>query len=194
MGNANRKRELDEFRGKTHFSEKELKLLQQRFHTLGDTTINKAQFRQVIREALSGDWTNATVFLERLFDAFDVNHDHSIDFREFIHGLNIFLKGTPQEKLELSFRMYDIDRNGYIDREELFEIMSNVYKLYYKDDNRDYIRAMVNRIFQDLDVNDDGQLSMTEFKLATLKEPLVLDFLNECLRTPTDTGRSTITS
>jgi Ca2+-binding EF-hand superfamily protein len=38
--------------------------------------------------------------LERLFDAFDQNGDKTIDLEEFINGLSVFMKGTPEEKLE----------------------------------------------------------------------------------------------
>jgi len=40
------------------------------------------------------------LFLQRLFDAFDENHNDSIDFREFIKGLSIILKGSTDEKME----------------------------------------------------------------------------------------------
>ena len=40
------------------------------------------------------------MFLERLFDAFDLDGNHRIDLNEFISGLSVFFKGTPEEKSE----------------------------------------------------------------------------------------------
>ena len=80
-----------------------------------DGTINKQDFKKVIiigcasyllwLEALENhvsSWSSGAqyIFLERLFDAFDLNGDKHIDFNEFIHGLSIFFKGTEDEKQE----------------------------------------------------------------------------------------------
>jgi len=44
------------------------------------------------------------VFLTRLFSAFDTNpNTKGVNFKEFIEGLSVFMKGTPDEKLERKF-------------------------------------------------------------------------------------------
>ena len=41
------------------------------------------------------------MFLTRLFSAFDTNpNSKGVNFKEFIEGLSVFMKGTPDEKLE----------------------------------------------------------------------------------------------
>ena len=35
--------------------------------------------------------------------------------------------GDPEEKLDLAFRLYDIDRNGTIDMDEMTEIIKVLY-------------------------------------------------------------------
>lgn len=40
---------------------------------------------------------------------------------------------------------------------------------------------MTKRLFEDLDVNGDGQLSLDEYKLSALKEPMVINFLEQFL-------------
>lgn len=66
------------------------------------------------------------LFMERLFDAFDLDGNHSIDFEEFIQGLGVFIKGTPEEKMELSFRMYDIDKSGEVEKKEMISVMGRL--------------------------------------------------------------------
>lgn len=44
------------------------------------------------------------MFLDRLFDAFDLDNSRSIDFQEFTKGLSAFMKGTPEEKMECKKR------------------------------------------------------------------------------------------
>ncbi|KAI8849193.1 hypothetical protein BC829DRAFT_362067 [Chytridium lagenaria] len=104
-----------------------------------------------------------------------------IDFREFIQGLSAFMKGTPEEKLELSFRIYDVDRSGSIEPKELIKIMGQMYSAFYNEDQTERIREMVTRVFDDLDINGDGSLSLHEYKLMALKEPLIIDFLEQFL-------------
>ncbi|RKP18012.1 EF-hand [Rozella allomycis CSF55] len=124
-------------------------------------------------------WSAGSLFLERLFDAFDVNHDKSIDLEEFVQGLNILLKGTPEEKLEFSFRIYDIDHDGFLTKKELQRIMNSMYSTFYNEDQSQRIKEIVERIFEDIDVNGDNQLTLQEYKLSALKEPLVVDFLQQ---------------
>lgn len=38
-------------------------------------------------------------FVERLFTLLDVNNDGTIDLSEFVSGLSLLCKGTPEEKL-----------------------------------------------------------------------------------------------
>lgn len=53
---------------------------------------------------------------------------------------------------------------------------------------------MVKRIFDDLDVNNDGKLSLEEYKLNSMKEPLIIDFLGQFLADQTDSGANSICS
>ncbi len=40
-----------------------------------------------------------TALSDFLFGAFDIDHDDYVSFEEYIHGLKIMTKGTPDEKL-----------------------------------------------------------------------------------------------
>jgi len=40
-----------------------------------------------------------------------------------LKAISITQTGTPEEKLELAFRLYDIDRNGVIEEHEMVEII-----------------------------------------------------------------------
>jgi len=69
-----------------------------------DYTITKDQFQETIKSHVNC-WSVGSymLFLERLFDAFDTDGNKKIDFREFIAGLSVLSKGTPEEKLECMF-------------------------------------------------------------------------------------------
>ncbi|KAJ3108038.1 Calcineurin subunit B type 1 [Phlyctochytrium bullatum] len=135
----------------------EIKRLKQEFEkqSTDNSTITKDQFKQTLQSHVHC-WSAGAqyLFLERLFDAFDLDGNKQIDFHEFIQGLSTFMKGTPEEKLELSFRLYDIDKSGSIEPKELIKIM--------------------------------GQMSLHEYKLMALKEPIIIDFLEQFLIVPSD--------
>lgn len=55
----------------------------------------------------------------------ECNHDfcpHCL--QDFVTGLSILLRGTLREKLEWTFHLYDINRDGYINREVRLWFMS----------------------------------------------------------------------
>jgi serine/threonine-protein phosphatase 2B regulatory subunit len=60
----------------------------------------------------------------RLLAVFDNDGSGDVDFKEFITGLSVFTaKGKKEEKLAFAFKVYDIDRDGYISNGELFLVL-----------------------------------------------------------------------
>jgi serine/threonine-protein phosphatase 2B regulatory subunit len=66
-----------------------------------DGTISKDEFKNALTCHVAA-WSRGAQysFLERLFDAFDLDGNGRIDFIEFISGLSTFFKGSPEEKAE----------------------------------------------------------------------------------------------
>ncbi|KAJ3013520.1 UNVERIFIED_CONTAM: hypothetical protein HDU68_000639, partial [Siphonaria sp. JEL0065] len=122
-------RDEAELKDETHFTLNEIKKLKKEFQKQAnpDFTITKEQFKATLTKHVHCWSVGAQyLFLERLFDAFDTDRSKSIDFREFIQGLSVFMKGSAEEKMELSFRLYDIDHSGSIEPKELINIMGKM--------------------------------------------------------------------
>lgn len=49
--------------------------------------------------------------------------------QDFVQGLSILSRGSPTEKLEWVFNLYDLNRDGCITAEEMLEIVNSVYSL-----------------------------------------------------------------
>lgn len=86
----------------------------------GNTNLDKTAFVKVYNNLFCGD---ASEFAEHVFRTFDYDGNHSVDFQEFILGLCISGSEDTKKKLSWAFKMYDIDHNGYISREEMTKII-----------------------------------------------------------------------
>jgi Ca2+-binding EF-hand superfamily protein len=64
-----------------------------------------------------------------VFDSFDVNDNGVVTFKEFIKALSITSRGSIEEKLNWSFRLYDTDKDGYITKEEMIAIVDAIYQM-----------------------------------------------------------------
>ncbi|VFV17917.1 guanylyl cyclase-activating protein 2 [Panthera pardus] len=128
----------------------------------------------------------ATQYVEGMFRAFDKNGDNTIDFLEYVAALNLVLRGTLEHKLKWTFKIYDKDRNGCIDRLELLDIVEAIYKLKKacrveeEAEQQGQLltpEEVVDRIFLLVDENGDGQLSLNEFIEGARRDKWVMKML-----------------
>lgn len=121
----------------------------------GSGTIEKQEFMGI--PAISSN-----PLASRLVDIFDKDGDGSIDFEEFITGLSAFSsKGEKDEKLKFAFRVYDIDRDGYLSVGELFIVLKMMVGSNLKDEQ---LQQIVDKTVMEADQDGDGKLSFEEFK------------------------------
>ena len=65
-----------------------------------------------------------------LFDrTLDTDNNGYLDFREFLMAIDLIAAKSPEEKLIWSFKMYDMDNSGVIDRKEMCSVMQSVYNM-----------------------------------------------------------------
>ncbi|KAL1915918.1 uncharacterized protein VTP21DRAFT_6306 [Calcarisporiella thermophila] len=172
--------EVESLASDTHFTTQEIQNLKDTFRqTAGRSTesLNEELFKKTLHRVIRPNSPKDDVFLERLFKAFDVDNNKEIDFREFVDGLSAFMKGTSEEKLELSFKLYDMNQDGLVTQEEMIDVMKKLASVLSTEDQSMNITQAVARLFEDVDLNGDGRLTLEEFKLSAMKEPLVIDYL-----------------
>jgi len=63
--------------------------------------------------------TDTTVLTNELFNVFDTDKSGTINFRELQLSMVFNLKGSPQEKLNWAFKMFDHDGDGMISIDEM---------------------------------------------------------------------------
>ncbi|KAG9397400.1 EF-hand domain pair [Carpediemonas membranifera] len=167
------KNTLRELVKKTNFEMDEVKALQEHFSAISssevdDGLIDQSEMKRAL--GLRGD-----LFAERLFGLFDENHDGVINFSEFVQGLSIFApQASIDQKLKLSFRIYDFDGDGYIDRRELYDCLKASLQENSMGLNDDQIRSLVDKTFEEADMNGDGLIDYNEYKALVLKHPVMI--------------------
>ncbi|XP_068580424.1 guanylyl cyclase-activating protein 2-like [Cebidichthys violaceus] len=124
----------------------------------------------------------ASDYAENMFRAFDRNGDNRIDFLEFVAALNLVFRGDLEHKLRWSFKVYDKDGNGYVDREELWSIIDSLYRIKKgskidTDDTQLTVDEVADRILQAVDSDGDGQINLEEFIRGAQEDPWVLNML-----------------
>lgn len=136
-----------------------------------DGLIHKEEFQL----ALFRNSNRKNFFADRIFDLFDLKRNGVIDFGEFIRSLNIFHPDTPlAEKIAFAFRLYDLRGTGYIEREELKEMVLailNESDLLLSDDA---VEQIVDQTFEQADMNGDGRIDPDEWKVFASKNPALL--------------------
>jgi serine/threonine-protein phosphatase 2B regulatory subunit len=93
---------------------------------------------------------------------FDEDGGGDVDFQEFVSGLSAFSsKGNKEEKLRFAFKVYDIDRDGYISNGELFIVLKMMVGSNLKDQQ---LQQIVDKTIMEADLDHDGKISFEEFQ------------------------------
>ncbi|CAF1002826.1 unnamed protein product [Adineta ricciae] len=121
----------------------------------------------------------AEKYSAQVFRTFDSDNSGSIDFVEFLLAVNMNSNGDVKDKLGFAFDIYDINKDGKIDKKEMTKVITAIYDLLgeenRKGDNSPENR--VKRIMEKLDMNDDKNISREEFVEGCLKDDILRQLL-----------------
>ncbi|XP_068030516.1 calsenilin-like isoform X2 [Anomalospiza imberbis] len=116
---------------------------------------------------------DASSYAHFLFDAFDADRNGALCFQDFAVGLSVLLRGTEQQKLKWTFDLYDVNKDGYVTKEDMLEIMKSIYAMMGRCTEPALGASApaqhVELFFQKMDRNRDGVVTFEEF-LATCQE------------------------
>ncbi|XP_069612540.1 guanylyl cyclase-activating protein 3 [Ranitomeya imitator] len=126
---------------------------------------------------LQGMNPEANRYIEQVFSTFDMNKDGFIDFLEFIAAINLVIRGKIDQKLKWYFKLYDADGNGSVDRKELLSILTAVQSINgHQGISPEDFTSM---LFEKIDVNGDGELTLEEFLGGIEKDSELLEIISK---------------
>ncbi|KAI0922023.1 Calcineurin subunit B [Taiwanofungus camphoratus] len=148
---------MEDMQKRSNFNASELERLKKRFMKLdsdGSGSIDREEFLQIPQIANNP-------LASRLIAIFDEDGGGSVDFQEFVGGLSAFSsRGGREEKLRFAFKVYDMDRDGYISNGELFLVLKMMVGNNLKDGQ---LQQIVDKTIMEADRDGDGRLSFEEF-------------------------------
>ncbi|EEC16725.1 Ca2+ sensor, putative [Ixodes scapularis] len=116
-------------------------------------------------------------FTSLIFRVFDENKVRLFSYQWFLRWRPVVLLLCVSG----AFRLYDVDSDGYITREEMYNIVDAIYQMLgnqAKDNAEESPRERVDKIFEQLDKNHDNQLTLDEFKEGSKQDPKIVQALS----------------
>ncbi|KAM4751208.1 calcineurin subunit B type 1b [Anableps anableps] len=99
--------------------------------------------------------------VRRVVDIFDTDGNGEVDFMEFMEGVSQFsIRGDKLQKLRFAFRVYDMDKDGFISNGELFQVLKMMVGANLQDTE---LQQIVDKTIVSADKDGDGRVSFEEF-------------------------------
>jgi len=183
MGNSSEK-EINVARRNTKLDRPTLLRLQEQFKEL-KTSNKKTITKEMFLQHASFMGVYEVDYANKMFEFIDKDQSGDVDFQEFALVANLMSQGSIEEKINMIFKIWDADNSGHLSKTEMTHILTMYTKMVKRisagdnsgkqnitlsSDDIEFIENWVNRIFINADTNQDGVLSLEEFKKEALNK------------------------
>lgn len=173
------KDDLKSLREATYFDKRELQQWYKGFiRDCPSGQLSEEEFIKIFKQFFPfGDPIDYCHFL---FKVFDVDKSKYIDFKEFIIALSITSRGSIEQKINWSFKLYDQNKLGSISYDEVLIIVAAVYKMIGNmvalppDEKTPELRSQKFFTLLDKDYETDT-INLDEFKRLVKLDPSIMN-------------------
>lgn len=152
--------------------------------------------RNIFRELLHNtfDVSADDSLMERIFISWDKGNEIlPLRLENWISGISVFLRGTLHEKAGFCFRIYDLNADGFITKDEMFTLMKNcLIKQPQDEDPEESVKDLMEIVLKKFDIDKDGKVDQihTIFYLLHLIEITCSGSLADIIPRLLDIGNS----
>mmetsp|Transcript_9244 Transcript_9244/g.32579 ORF Transcript_9244/g.32579 Transcript_9244/m.32579 type:complete len:323 (-) Transcript_9244:273-1241(-) len=122
-------------------------------------TVDTKEFYDLVHEKPS-------VFADSIFELIEVENEGELDFSEFVQAISTYCMFGKEDVLKFCFYIFDRDKNGYIEEDELHALVQMLHQ--------NSLSANLRLSIDKLDTNNDGKVDFKEFKGMNDSYPQVL--------------------
>ncbi|KXJ29077.1 calcium and integrin-binding family member 2 [Exaiptasia diaphana] len=168
--------ELKDYQELTYFTQKEILHCHKRFSQIDPDAVRLNKNAKINQRKILTTLPELRVnpFRDRICKVFSSSKDGNLTFEDFLDMMSVFSENAPKSvKVEYAFRIYDFNEDDYICENDLKKVIQRLC-----GDQRlsnENMQALIEKIFEEADLDEDNQLSFAEFEHVISKAP---DFLN----------------
>lgn len=172
--------ELNEFHNMTLFSHEILIKLHEYFKKFSsikvdDGVIDYEEFCHIINK-------NNSELTKRIFNAIDNNVDGTLNYREFIKFLAVFINGTLDEQISVSFKLYSEKEEKIITYDTMKLILTDAIKAedgFGEFFTMTVIEKMISETMKQINNGDSSiqKITLDQYRAMIKKCPQILQWL-----------------
>ncbi|KAK2357755.1 calcineurin B protein [Trifolium repens] len=162
------------------FSVSEVEALAELFKTMSESIVPDGKIsKEEFKLALFKNSQQENMLADRIFDVFDRKKKGKMYFEDFIRSLSVFHPDAPlNDKIDFSFRMYDLNNNGFIEPGEIRQMLTTYLVTETSDIIPDEtVELIIKKTFMDADLNRDGLIDPDEWRAFVTQNPTVIKYM-----------------
>lgn len=147
-------------------------------HCSATNYILRSQFSDVLYKCFN---MPDDFLVDQIQMALDKGASTNVTLKTWMKAMYIFLQGTLNEKIEYCFAVYDTVGKGILERSQIIKLLKNCFIKKEDEEGDEGLNEFADVVIKKMDVDLDGAISFADYKETVQKQPLLLEFLGQCI-------------